>query len=361
MNKKKYYILLLGLLIACNNQKFTDKSENRIELTEDYNLLFQELSAETCVKANTFSMEHPDEYKMANAVLGLQRLTTNPDTLYLIINSWMDKYYKKKGIVEKENTMEKYHQRDSIVNSFIIDIEQIDDFQDVYYYADLQSIWKDYLFNYYLKKLHSVLEDNELQNAFKEEMIAWKNLYNNQVKTLDVFTSDIGSRDTRDFIFSNFKSSFYQRMKTSILDFYWILTNPNYSMKEKHLPLKEKYFDVEYENTLCFVENPTIFSSNSYDVEQRKKIVEQEKIAWEELMKKRNKVSSLLVGQVKTVYDNSTYHLQKLHLIELKNEFADYGFTSAEYADYLLKEDCTNKELLNPKRPRERFSEKYGT
>lgn len=348
--------------MACNNQKSKQSGyEKQIEITDDYDLLFQELSSETYIKADTFSMEHPDEYKMANAVFGLQRLITNPDTLHLIIGSWVNKYYKKKGIVEKENTMEEYHQRDSIVNSFIIDTEQIDDFQDVYYYADMQSIWEDYLFNYYLKELSSVLEDNELQNAFKEEMIAWKNLYESQVKTLDVFTDDIGSRDTRRFMFSNFKSAFYQRMKNSVLDFYWVLTNPNYFLKEKFLPLEKKYFDVEYKNTLCFVENITIFSSNSYDVEQRKKIVEQEKIAWEELMKKRNKVSSLLAGQVKTVYDNSTYHLQKLHLIELKNEFADYGFTSAEYADYLLEEDCTYKELLNPKRPRERFSEKYGT
>ena len=237
----RYFILLLGLcLIACNNQKSKQSGyEKQIEITDDYDLLFQELSSETYITADTFSMEHPDEYKMANAVLGLQRLTTNPDTLYLIINSWMDKYYEKKEITKKEYTIEEYNQRDSIVNSFIIDTEQIDDFQDVYYYADMQSIWEDYLFNYYLKELSSVLEDNELQNAFKEEMIAWKNLYNSQVKTLDVFMADIGSSDTRGFMFSNFKSAFYQRMKNSVLDFYWVLTNSDYSIKEEFMPLKK--------------------------------------------------------------------------------------------------------------------------
>ena len=356
----RYFILLLGLfLFACNSQKSKQSGyEKQIEITDDYDLLFQELSSETYIKADTFSMEHPDEYKMANAVLGLQRLTTNPDTLYLIINSWMDKYYEKKEITKKENTIEEYNQRDSIVNSFIIDIEQIDDFQNVYYYADMQSIWENYLFNYYLKELSSVLEDNELQNAFKEEMIAWKNLYNNQVKTLDVFTSDIGSRDTRDFIFSNFKSSFYQRMKTSILDFYWVLTNSDYSIKEEFLPLKKTLFEEEYGTTIAYVQDTTVFTDDFYSLEQRTEIVKQEETSWYELMDKRDKVSSLLVGQVKIAYDNSTYHLQKLHLIELKNEFDEYGYSSPEYSTYILDEDCSYKELLNQKRPRERFSSK---
>lgn len=360
MNKKKYYILLLGLcLIACNNQESKQSGyEKQIEITDDYDLLFQELSSETYIKADTFSMEHPNEYKMANAVFGLQRLTTNPDTLHLIIGSWVNKYYKKKGIVEKENTMEEYHQRDSIVNSFIIDTEQIDDFQDVYYYADMQSIWEDYLFNYYLKKLCFVLADNGLQNAFKKEMIAWKNLYESQVKTLDVFTDDIGSRDTRDFMFSNFKSAFYQRMKNSVLDFYWVLTNSDYSIKEEFLPLKKTFFEEEYGTSIAYVQDTTVFTDGSYSLEQRTEIVKQEETSWYELMDKRDKVSSLLVGQVKTAYDNSTYHLQKLHLIELKNEFDEYGYSSAEYSTYILDEDCSYKELLNQKRPRERFSSK---
>lgn len=356
----KYCILLLGLcLVACNSQESKQSGdEKKIEITGDYDFLFQELSTETYIKADTFSMVHPEEYKMTNAVLGLQGLTSNPDTLHSIIDSWMDKYYKKKGIVKKENTIEEYNQRDSVVNSFCIDIDQIDEFQDILYYYEIQSIWEDYMYFHYLGKLLYELKDANLKNAFKKELTAWKNLYDSQVRTLEVFTSDIGSRDTRDFMFSNFKTSFYTRMKESLLDLYWALTDSGYSIQQEFVPLEKTYFEREYQVTTQLVQDTTMFMDDYHNLEQRTQIVQQEKIVWYELMDRREDVSSLLLGQVKSVYDNATYRLQKQHLIELKNEFDEYGYSSAEYSDYILKEDCSYEELLNLKRPRERFSEK---
>lgn len=69
----------------------------------------------------------------------------------------------------------------------------------------------------------------------------------------------------------------------------------------------------------------------------------------------RNEVSKVLTGNIKSVYDNATYHLQKQHLVELKNEYGEYGVTSSKYLEVLLTEDCSYKELLNSKRPREIF------
>ena len=109
-------LLLLGLCLhGCNNQP--SKQENlsnseqqetieQITITDNYEVLFQRLSRETYVQANDFAKTYPDEYKMTNAVLGLDMLTSNQDTLNLIIESWLDKYYTAKGISKKTNTIE---------------------------------------------------------------------------------------------------------------------------------------------------------------------------------------------------------------------------------------------------------------
>ena len=69
----------------------------------------------------------------------------------------------------------------------------------------------------------------------------------------------------------------------------------------------------------------------------------------------RDKISKHLTGNIKYIYDNATYHLQKQHLVELKNEYGEYKITSSEYSNLLLTEEDSYKELLNSKRPREIF------
>lgn len=165
-------MLLLGLcLLSCNNQ--SSKQENlsnleqqdtieQITITDNYELLFQRLSRETYVQANDFAKTYPDEYKMTNAVLGLDMLTSSQDTLNLIIESWLDKYYAVKGISKKTNTIEEYHQRDSIINRFIIDVEQIDELQDILIYFHITSVYENA--TYRLQKQHLI----ELKNEFDE-------------------------------------------------------------------------------------------------------------------------------------------------------------------------------------------------
>lgn len=365
----RYYMLLLGLcLLSCNNQ--SSKQENlsnleqqdtieQITITDNYELLFQRLSRETYVQANDFAKTYPDEYKMTNAVLGLDMLTSSQDTLNLIIESWLDKYYAVKGISKKTNTIEEYHQRDSIINRFIIDVEQIDELQDILIYFHITSIYECYLYHHYLQYLLNLIENQELQNAVTEEITAWKDFYNSQVETLGVLTSDIGSGVTIGSTFSNFKTSFYSKMKVSILDLYWALTNPTYAINSKFIPISKKYFEKEYLIMTDIIQDTTQFSDHYYPLEERLPIVQQEKKAWFELMQRREIVSRQLSGNVKSVYENATYRLQKQHLIELKNEFDEYGCFGAEYGKLLLTDSCSYEKLLNSKHPSAILREKW--
>ena len=123
--------------------------------------------------------------------------------------------------------------------------------------------------------------------------------------------------------------------------------------------LSEKYFEKEYLITTNLVQDTPIFTDRYYPLEQRMQIVQQEKKAWYELMESRNKVSQHLTSHIKFVYDNATYRLQKQHLVELKNEFNEYGVTSSEYQKLLLTDSCSYEELLNTKRPRVILQERW--
>jgi len=362
-------LLLLGLcLLSCNNQP--SKQENlsnleqqdtieQITITDNHELLFQRLSCETYVKANDFAKTYPDEYKMTNAVLGLDMLTSSQDTLNLIIESWLDKYYTARGISEKTNTIEEYHQRDSIINGFIIDVEQIDELQDILIYFHITSIYECYLSHHYLECLSQTIEKQELRNTVTKEIVAWRNFYDSQSETLRIFLSEIGSGVTRGSTFFSFKTSFYSRMKVSILDLYCALTNSTYAINSKFIPINEKYFEKEYRLMADIIQDTTQFSDRYYPFEERLQIVQQEKKAWFELMQRREIVSRYLSGNVKSVYDNATYRLQKQHLIELKNEFDEYGCLSAEYGKLLLTDSCSYEKLLNSKHPRVILNERW--
>lgn len=354
----KYYIFLLALfLLGCKNQPSKQDTISdlgnevviqrqdtigQIKITGDYELLFQKLSSQTYIQARDFAKSYPDEYKITNAVCGLSLLTDNSDTLNVIIDYWLNNYYERKGIIKETNTIEEYNQRSSIVNKLIIDINQMEELQDVIYNSLITSIYENYLCDYYLDRLIQLPKDYILHNTIEKEIDAWNRFYDSQSETLRVFISDIGSGVTRGSTFLYFKTSFYSRMKQSVLDLYWTLTNPTYTIKQKFIPLSEKYFEKEYLLTTNLVQDTTIFTDRYYPLEQRMQIVQQEKKAWYELMESRNKVSQYLTSHIKSVYDNATYRLQKQHLVELKNE---YGVTSAEYQKFLLTEDCSYKEL----------------
>lgn len=362
-------LLLLGLcLLACNNQpnkqdtlSHSEQQETieQITITDNHELLFQKLSRETYVQANDFAKTYPDEYKMTNAVLGLYMLTSSQDTLNLIIESWLDKYYTARGISKKTNTIEEYHQRDSIINGFIIDVEQIEELQDILIYFHITSIYECYLYHHYLECLSQTIEEQEIRNTVAKEIVAWRNFYDSQSETLRIFLSEIGSGVTRGSTFFSFKTSFYSRMKVSILDLYWALTNSTYAINSKFIPINEKYFEKEYRLMADIIQDTTQFSDRYYPFEERLQIVQQEKKAWFELMQRREIVSRQLSGNVKSVYDNATYRLQKQHLIELKNEFDEYGCLSAEYGELLLTDSCSYEKLLNSKHPSAILREKW--
>ena len=62
-------------------------------------------------------------------------------------------------------------------------------------------------------------------------------------------------------------------------------------------------------------------------------------------MESRDKVSFLLSGNVKDVYDNATNNLRRHKLIMLNNQYEGYGMISDEIYDRLTKYDIDDDAL----------------
>ena len=73
--------------------------------------------------------------------------------------------------------------------------------------------------------------------------------------------------------------------------------------------------------------------------------LEEEFHAWRRWMESRDKVSFLLSGNVKDVYDNATNNLRRHKLIMLNNQYEGYGIISDEIYDRLTKYDIDDDAL----------------
>ena len=88
---------------------------------------------------------------------------------------------------------------------------------------------------------------------------------------------------------------------------------------------------------------------DEYD-EQRteyQKSIRKEQRCWGDLLEYRNKVSQVLTGDIKKMYDIGTNQMIRTKLRQLKNQNRDLGLTSDENIGCALPEDCSDKALLD--------------
>ncbi len=148
----------------------------------------------------------------------------------------------------------------------------------------------------------------------------------------------------------------------SLADFYFVLTDSlDYEIRhkksmigayeiERHSALPEEKVLREYQSFMSSLEEDGL----AYPVPQRKKALSLEMEAWKKWMTCRKEVSSLLVGQVKECYDNSTNNVRRLKFIMLKNRYQGYGITSGDVLSCLIPYTATDAELNGPS-----FDEKW--
>ena len=197
------------------------------------------------------------------------------------------------------------------------------------------------LLHHYQMLLYQTVKDDELLALLKQEEKCWEQYYNQQYRMLDLILFR-GSASNIETEVSVFKSSFYYTKLKILLEVYFALTNFDYQPAKDYQPLKPAYFDKAYN-----VIKERVTEEEGYSREKQTESVEQEQKAWENLIKSRKAVSKHLNGTIQTTYDNATYYLQKSHLVDLKNEFMNYGAMPSSIAEAILDMDCSYEELLN--------------
>lgn len=155
--------------------------------------------------------------------------------------------------------------------------------------------------------------------------------------------------------------------EASLADFYFALADSlDYEIRhkrsmivayelEKHSVIPEERVLREYRNFMSSLEENEL----AYPVPQRKKALSLEMDAWKKWMTYREEVSSILTGQAKECYDNSTNNVRRLKFIMLKNQYQGYGITSNDVMECLIPYTASDEELKGPSFD-ERWKDRYG-
>ena len=147
----------------------------------------------------------------------------------------------------------------------------------------------------------------------------------------------------------------------SLEDFYFALTDSlDYEVAhrrsmigqydiERHAPVGERQVLAEYRGFMAFFENEEFFEPGfSYPVPELRRVLDDERKAWQAWMRSRDEVSSLLDGLCKDCYDNATNNVRRLKLVMLKNRYQGYGLSSSDIEECLVPRDVSDGDLSGP-------------
>ena len=76
-----------------------------------------------------------------------------------------------------------------------------------------------------------------------------------------------------------------------------------------------------------------------------RKVLDDDRCAWNEWMKARSSVSSALYGRTRDLYDAGTVRVKRKHLISLLNRYTEYDLRGESYHEVLLGQDCDDRQI----------------
>jgi hypothetical protein len=115
---------------------------------------------------------------------------------------------------------------------------------------------------------------------------------------------------------------------------------------ERHERVSDEDVFQEYAAFKRFLSDSTFFDPERHYPEQMlRSALDKEMRAWSGWMSSRRRVSSLLTGLCKDVYDNSTNNVRRYKLIMLKNRYQEYGLISEDTNRCLLPHDCNDADI----------------
>lgn len=127
----------------------------------------------------------------------------------------------------------------------------------------------------------------------------------------------------------------------NLQEFYTTISTGEYSPIQEYRAIPKEQFAKAYSDLNKNIHKMDFYYHGDIEVDSvsARRFLQKEKLIWDELLTVRNKISKLLSGNRKKAFDNGTRRLEWYQLIQLKNEYADYGLISNEVFYCCLQAD----------------------
>ncbi len=199
---------------------------------------------------------------------------------------------------------------------------------------------------------------NDIAKALEDEETAWQSYHAELDSTFRIIdgTPNAFVGSAWPMAISGIAYDDAQMREESLADFYFALTDSlDYKIRHKksvigeydlvkHSTIQDERVLKEYRLFMDSLEEDDLY----YPIPERRKALERDMNAWKKWMERRAKVSSLLAGLCKEVYDNSTNNVRRHKYIMLKNRYQGYGLTSQDVMECLIPYTASDEELDGP-------------
>lgn len=129
------------------------------------------------------------------------------------------------------------------------------------------------------------------------------------------------------------------------------ISTGKYEPKRQYQPVPKAQFATAYKdlnNNVCGMRHE-YFDLNDFqgDSIKTRELLQKEKLVWDKLQSTRAKISQQLTGNQRKTFDNGSRRLQWHQLVQLKNEYKQYGLIGWETLYCCISDSCSYEILLN--------------
>ncbi len=136
----------------------------------------------------------------------------------------------------------------------------------------------------------------------------------------------------------------------NLQDLLGAISTGGYNPKRQYPNIPNAQFTTAYESlhkNVCDLHQRPYPENFKGDSIKARKLLQKEKLVWEELLSTRAQISKQLGGNQKMAFDNGSRRLQWNQLLQLKNEYKNYGLIDDEVWYRCLPDTCSYEVLLN--------------
>lgn len=225
--------------------------------------------------------------------------------------------------------------------------------KDMNFAGMIDMIEAKYLMVHYEYLLTDAMPTEKLKELKSKESKAWYDFARAQSKFQWDVMIDGGGGSCAGLANTQLNNYLSDARNEGNLALYFKLHQENYKSNEKsdYKPIEKNYFDKEYAIYAEAIKDAKAETLSQHSVEEKLQALKENENSFNSLLEIRQEISQELEGELKSIFDKATYRIQKIHLINLKNNYSQYGCNSDSAFEMYLKENDSHQKVLNAEHP----------